>query len=80
MEMKNIMRTISRNVKKLSKGKSAVVVVPISVWQNITRMFEEYEEYLEMSSSESYSADIKASRASNKELSLADAMRKFHVA
>jgi len=72
----NPIKAISRHVKKLSSGKSAVVVIPIGAWKKLLRLMEEYEEVLP--NVKEYMDDIAASRRSKKEISL-DAMLKKYV-
>lgn len=75
----SLMKIISRQIKKISSGKKAVVVLPYSSWKKLIDKFEEFEEMIEMSKSNSYLSSIKEARKSKRETSLKEVMERFGV-
>ncbi len=64
-----IMDTLIKKAQIFRLGKSPVVVLPVRVWELISKRASMLEEYYQMSNSKKYQRDIASARASKKEIS-----------
>ncbi|HBB44395.1 MAG: hypothetical protein UW27_C0002G0104 [Parcubacteria group bacterium GW2011_GWA1_44_13] len=74
------MNTLMKKAQIFKLGKSPVVVLPVSAWENIRERFSQLEEYYQMSTSKKYKQDIARARASKKIVSSKDLYKKLGLA
>ena len=74
------MNTLMKKAQIFKLGKSPVVVLPVSAWENIRERFSQLEEYYQMSPSKKYKQDIARARASKKIVSSKDLYKKLGLA
>ena len=74
------MNTLMKKAQIFKLGKSPVVVLPVSAWENIRERFSQLEEYYQMSTSKKYKQDIARARASKKGVPSKDLYKKLGLA